>query len=277
MPRILLLLLFCIDMNVLFAQQASTTANDSQPVKIPVAALPVDAAKLVETIRGSYYHPDTLSTLDCDVSIDWPAFFSSLKVKLPEDRMKTIQGVKIQARASRGKMADLTFDWSGGTLDNKDQFENGLKQMVGGFYQIYWNMVSSSLIGTAAELNKIEPMPEGGAKIYMSSPSMSLIVTVDKSDTPTRFVLDSPALKGTIDARYTPSPNPTPGDLRRISGMDLTEHIGTSTMNLGLGLDYQAVDRFFVPRHVSFDVSGAYSLKMELSGCSVTKVATETK
>jgi hypothetical protein len=279
MPRILLLLLFFMDLNVVLAQQVATTAGSSKTVKAPAAALPADTAKLVETIRGSYYHPDTMSTLDCDVSVDWPAFFSSLKTELPADRMKTIQGLKIRARASRGKITDLTFDWSGGPLDNKDQFENGLKQMIGGFYQIYWNVVSSSLIGTAAELNKIEPMPDGGTKVYTSSSNMSLIITVDKSDTPTHFVLDSPALKGKIDARYLPSPNPTPGDLRRISGMDLTEQIGTSTINLGLGLDYQTVDEFYVPRHVSFDISGAYSLKMELSSCSASreKTVSETK
>jgi len=42
--------------------------------------------------------------------------------------------------------------------------------------------------------------------------------------------------------------------------MDLTEQIGTSTMNVKLSLDYQAAEGFYVRMHVSYCLVGAYSL-----------------
>ena len=81
-------------------------------------------------------------------------------------------------------------------------------------------------------------------------------------------------MNGTIEPHYTSSPQPTPGDLRRISKMDVTEQIGTSTINTNLTLDYQEVNGFNIPKHVSFDLVGAYSLSFDFTGCSALKVAT---
>ena len=84
-------------------------------------------------------------------------------------------------------------------------------------------------------------------------------------------------MSGTIDAHYLPSPHPVPGDLRRISGIDVDEHIGASTRKVSRHLDYQPLDTYFVPRNVSFDVIGAYTMAMNYSGCTVmsTPVAGE--
>jgi hypothetical protein len=84
-------------------------------------------------IRDSYYHPDAISGLDCTISVDWPAFFSALKMTPAADRLKAIQGLKIRSRATREKKPEVTFEWADGSLDNKEQFEDGLKQMVEGF------------------------------------------------------------------------------------------------------------------------------------------------
>ena len=55
--------------------------------------------------------------------------------------------------------------------------------------------------------------------------------------------------------------------------MDASEQLGNSTMNVTLSLDYQAVDGFYIPSHVSYSTAGAYSLSMDFSGCSVFKEA----
>jgi len=47
----------------------------------------------------------------------------------------------------------------------------------------------------------------------------------------------------------------------------VSEQIGTSTINVQLNLDYQEVDGFHVPKHVSFDSLGAYSINMEVLDC----------
>jgi hypothetical protein len=256
--------------NLLVAQQPAATSPKSE-TRRQAGTLPNDPALVAAAIRDSYYHPDAMSGVDCTISVDWPAFFAAVKLNLAADRLKAIHNLKIRSQAARGKSPKITFDWTSGTLDNKEQFEDGLKQTLGGFYQMYWNIVASSPISDAAEIAKIEPLPDGGAKVYSSSQNTNLVISTDKENTPTHYTLDSPAMNGTIDLHYVSSPKPVPGDLRRISSMDASEQIGNSTMNVTLSLDYQAVDGFYIPSHVSYNIAGAYSLSMDFSGCSVFK------
>jgi hypothetical protein len=273
MLRLLVVLLFVLGTNVLVAEPPAATSPKSETDRPPTAALPYDPATVAAAMRGSYYHPDEMSALDCTFSVDWSAFFSALKMDLAADRLKAIQGLKIRSHATRDKKPDLTFEWADGSFDNKEQFQDGLNQMLGGFYQVYWSMVASSPISKGDELAKIEPLPNGGVKVYFSSQNTNLVITADRDYTPLHYALESPAMNGTVDLHYEPSPKPVPGDLRRISSMDLTEQIGSSTMNIKLSFDYQTVDGFYVPRHVSYNLGGAYSLSMDLSGCSAPKGA----
>ena len=273
MLRLILIALLVLSANPLLAQQPAATSPKSKTIEASPGARPSDSASMAAAIRDSYYHPDGISGLDCAVSVDWPAFFSALKLNPAADRLKAIQSLNIRSQAARGKSANVTFEWKGGALDGKDQLEAGLKQMLDGFYQMYWSMVASSPINKAAEIAKTEPLPGGGTKVYVSSQNTNVVMTVDKESIPTHYTLDNPALNGTIDLHYIPSPKPVPGDLRRISALDVSEHIGTSVFNVRLALDYQTVDGFHVPGHVSYNLVGAYSLSMDFSGCSVSKEA----
>lgn len=256
------------------AQQRPPVSSPT-PDTIKPATLPLDSAKLITEVRASYYHPDELSGLDCKVSIDWPAFFAALKTTVPADRLKALQGLTTHVQTTRGKMAEFTFDWAGGVLDKKEEMEAGIKQMVGGFYQMYWPMIASFPIHNSAEVNRIEPQPDGGATIKVIDQSGSLVLTTDKDYVPVHYTFDTPALKGTIDSEYTASPNPVPGDLRRINTMKVSEQFGTSmSVNMSLDLDYQAVGGIYIPQHVTFDLPGAYSVKMAFSGCSVSRELT---
>jgi hypothetical protein len=230
-----------------------------------------DAAKVAAAIRASYYHPDELSGLDCDVSVDWEKLFTGMKVTVPPERLRIIQAVKVRSRATRGKRTEVDFNWSGETLDTKDQVEDGFRQMLGGFYQMYWSMLSSSLVGNGGEITKIESTEGGGSKASFTSPNMNMILMLDKEDIPTHYDLDGPLMKGTIDVHYVRSPAPAPGDLRRISGLDVSQQIGTSAMNVQVSLDYQSVGGFQIPQNVLFKLVGAYSLELGFSSCTVSQ------
>jgi len=122
---------------LLVAQQAAATSPKSE-TRRQAETPPNDPALVAAAIRGSYYHPDAMAGLDCTISVDWPTFFSALKLNLAADRLKAIQNLKIRSHATRGKSPKITFEWTGGALDNKEQFEDGLKQTLGRFYQMYW-------------------------------------------------------------------------------------------------------------------------------------------
>jgi hypothetical protein len=271
MSRKIFLSLVLAGAALLSAQELATTPPKNGSTAVSTSTLPTDPVKLAAAVNASYYHPDELSSIGCTVSVDWPSFFGALKVNPAADRLAALQGLKIHSRAVRGKTPEVTFDWAGGPLDTKEQLEGGMRQTMGGFYQMYWSLFASSLI-RAAEVTKVEPLPDGSEKIYASSQGISVVITADQDGTPTHYVLDSSAMKGTMDLHYVLSPNPVPGDDRRISDMHAIDQFGASTMNVELSTDYQTVDGFYVPKNVTFNIVGAYSFKMEFSGCSVSKL-----
>lgn len=252
-------------------QPAAVSAPTPDSLKPPSSTFPLDPAKTAALVRDSYYHPSQLSGLDCSVSVDWAAFFASLKTTVPPERLKAVQGLIAHVQSSPGKVPAITFDWTAGVIDSKDQMEAGLKQMIGGFYHMYWPMIASSPLKSGAEIKKIEPQPDGGNILYTANQNSTADITIDKNYVPVHYTFTAPTLSGTIDSTYTPSPNPVPGDLRRLTGIKVVDHIGNSTINVDVTLDYQSVGGFYIPQHADFAVGGAYSIKMEFSGCSVSK------
>lgn len=264
--------LLCLSSTGLLAQQQPAVSSPT-PASVKPAADPLQTnpAKFTEAVRSSYYHPDDLSGIACDVSIDWASFFSTLKVTVPPERLKAVQGLKTHVQATRGKLPEYTFDWAGGVIDKKDQMEDSVKQMVSGFYQMYWNMIAAFPVQSTAEVKTIEPQADGGAKVYISDQNSSVVVTTSPDHVPTHYSFDSPLMKGVMDTTYTPSPNPVPGDLRRLTDIHVSQQIGASTMNVSVSLDYQQMGGYYIPQHVTFGLSNTYSIKLSFSGCSVSK------
>lgn len=270
MPRKSVLSLLLLTATISGAQQAATTTPKSGPTASSVDALPRDPAKMAVLIDASYYRPEELSSVDCDISMDWAALFTAMKQTPPPDRLVALQALKIHSHAVRGREDQITFDWPDAEIAGKDQIEGGLKQTLSGYYQMYWPLLASSLFKDAQDLNKIEPLPDGSANVYVGGDGNHLIITVDQKARPVHWVLDSAAMKGIIDPEFSPSPNPKPGDLSRISGLRVVENIGSSSMNVKVDMDYQLVDKFYLPRNVSFGIVGAYALKMEFTSCTET-------
>jgi hypothetical protein len=258
---------------VLAAQQTPATSSTSteKSTKIPVKGLPVDAIKVLTAMKESYYRPDDLSGLGCTVSLDWGAFFTAMKQTPSPDRLKALQAMKIHSDAVRGQKTKFTFDWSGGTLDTKDQLEGGVEKMVGGFYDMYWPMMPSFPIPKADEIKEIVPQADGGAMLSLPSAGINVTVIVDKNNVPTNLSFENPMMKGSFDLRYQPSPDPVPGDLRRITGLKVAQSVGTTNSSIRVGVDYQAVGGYHIPKHVDVDL-GSFSIGVDFSDCSVSKV-----
>jgi hypothetical protein len=181
-----------------------------------------------------------------------------------------LQGTKIHSQAVRGQKTEITFDWLAGVPDTKDQLEDSIKQMVGGFYQMYWPLIASFPIAKASEIKEVVVQADGGTLLSVPSQAMDVSLKVDKDNVPVNFSFAGPVMKGSADYSYKPSPDPVPGDLRRITGLKVSEVIGSSTINLDLGFDYQTVGGFNVPKHLSVGL-GPLSIGMEFSECSVSK------
>jgi hypothetical protein len=245
---------------------AGPQTSDTGPANKKLSA---EAEKLTAKVLDSYYHPDNLPGLECDVTPDWPAFFLSAKVTAPPDSMKTIEALKIHVRALRDQTPTLVFNWPQGRPADAGQVEASLKQIIGGYYAIYWPLFASPAIRYAAVISKIEPQPDGTTKVYEADPNAYVVMTVDKQGTPTSYTMQSPAMNGLVTPRYAPSPHPVRGDRRRITSVEATQEAGASTTRVQVSVDYQPVGSYFVPRRVSYGLVGAYTMTVEFSGCSV--------
>jgi hypothetical protein len=268
------LILAVLGMAIAGAQQpAAPSPSGSAITSTPNKKLSADAEKLTAKVLESYYHPDKLTGLECDVAPDWAAFFSSAKVTVPPERLQAIETMKVHVRAVRDETPEFSFNWPQTRPANANEVETALKQVIGGFYQMYWPLFASPAIKYTAVISKIEPQPDGSTKVYESDPNAYVIMTVDKHGTPIHYAMQSPAMNGTVDPRYTPAPHPVRGDRQRITSVDAVQQAGASTTHVQVTVDYQPLESYFVPRHVTYGLVGAYTMTMDFTGCSVAKAA----
>jgi hypothetical protein len=240
--------------------------------KATVRSSPVDLDKLADAVRDSYYHPDNLSVLECNVAFDWSGVMRALHIDDVEpEQGKVIDGLKVRTRAVRDAAAETTLNWSGGEPPDKDRIETGIRQLISSFYQIYWQMMASPSLPRNASIAKVEPLDEGSVKAYVTQSMGSTEMTIDKDHIPIHYAIEYPAMNVAIDAHYTPSPKPVAGDLRRLTELDVSQEQGATSRKYEAILDYQPVGEFFVPQHVTFNVIGVFSVGMDFSGCSATK------
>lgn len=265
---VLLLLVPCA-----WTQQTTHNVPKTAPAKAAANTLPKTSPELAQAILASYYHPDNLVLMECDVSVDWDAFYHSLNMTAPEERASALKGLKIHSRSVRGRPIEVRFDWSNGAPTSQEQIENGFKQMLGGFYQMYWPILANPVIGQNDKLEQIVSLPEGGAKASVNSGGMKIQFVVNRDGAPTHYEFDGGMLKGLVDFTYMASPNPIPGDLRRIRDMKIDEQIGASSFKVDTKLEYQDVNGFSIPHMVTFSMLGAYTLNFQFTGCAASAVA----
>lgn len=254
---------------LLGAQQPAAPTQNGPGAGPPDTGLSAQAKALTAKVLDSYYHPDKLLGLECDVTPDWPAFFASANVAAPPDSTQAIGALKVHVRTLRDQTPEFAFDWTRGRATNAGQIEASLKQMIGGFYDVYWPLFASPAIKYTAAISKIEPQADGTTKVYESDPNAYVVMTVDKQGTPTQYTVQSPAMNGVVEPHYTPTPHQVRGDRRRITSVDVSRQAGASTIKVQVSVDYQPVKKYFVPKHVSYRRVGAYTLTMDFSGCSV--------
>ena len=246
----------------------------SQTDKIPIHGLPFDPAKLATSIRESYYHPDELTGIDCTASIDWAEMFKTMKIEAPGDRLKVLQGMTMKVHAVRDKPTELQFAWGGDEPSNRANLEAGAQQMIGGFYQMYWSFSSPGMVPKPREIKQIEPQPTGETIVSYSDHGVDGSVTLDKDSVPEHLTFNSAAMKGSLDTSFSASPNPVPGDMRRLRSVHVVYQFGTSNVNADISMEYQAVGGINIPSRVLMTIPGAYSVPINFTACSVSREIT---
>lgn len=262
-------MLLLVNIGLLSAQEHAASSQIVRGAGEPSVAGSA-SGNLAREVDASYYHPDALRGIACNVVVD---FESLLKPVQSSSETAKFDGVAITVAARRGQSPTIDVSWPNPAPAGKDPIESGVKQMLGGFFQIYWQFAGSSLAPRPGEKFETEPLPSGGRIFRSRGRNEEFTLAVDREETPTEGVLDGTALKARFRFHFSPPPHPIPGDLRRLTSLEFAEQVGTTTVNGSISMDYQTVDGLHIPQHVSFGIGGAYSVDLEFQQCTVTKRA----
>jgi hypothetical protein len=227
----------------------------------------LDLPKLAAEVRGSYYHPDGLTGLNCTVTFDWDSVAKQMGMANASDRLKMLKGMVVNAHALRNKPVRVDIDWTQGSVPNKEAVEAGLKQGISGYFQMYWPIAGAAITPLASTATKAESKAGGGYVLVSIEGAMKLTTEVGADRTIARIIIDSPIMKSTITPSFSASPKAVPGDLRRMTAIDVAQQTGTNVMNVHMTMDYQTVDGFHVPKSVVFAIGGAFSMNLEFAAC----------
>ena len=69
----------------------------------------LEALKLAANMRASYYHPDALHGLVCDVSVDFSKIFRQIGRPILPDTINAANAVTIQVHSNRGKTPWIAY------------------------------------------------------------------------------------------------------------------------------------------------------------------------
>lgn len=255
------------------AQRAPESSGTSTA---SLAAPPIDLAKIKSGLAGSYYHPQDLTGIDCSATVDWASLMKQLKQPNAEDRLKVLEAMTVAVKARRGKIAEVTFGWPAGEPANKQMIEDGDRMTLSGFYQMYWSGIASPLGPTKQEWDAVraEPRTGGGYVLHYSSAGSPVTEELDSDFLPVKTSINLAASTVELVMHYSLSPEPRPGDLRRVSSVDTVQRSGTSVSNTNFRITYQQIGGYWIPAHLDLGMVGAYSIPIDLIGCSVSKEMT---
>jgi hypothetical protein len=229
-----------------------------------------DALKLAADMRASYYHPDALRGLDCAAAVDFASLFMQLGQPVSPEAVNAAIGVAIKVHAVRGQKPVVDIAWAQEASPRREFLESGVRKLLESIFGIYWTFIVTPLQPLPSDKIHVEAGTEGG-HIFVDSGGVPFRVEADRDNVPGKFQFENAVTKITLEPHYLPSPNPTPGDLRRMTSVDQSQQIGTNVTHVLFVLDYQEVGGFNVPHHVSYVVGDAFAVPVEFSACSVTR------
>jgi hypothetical protein len=243
------------------------------PLVAQQSAMTADALKLEADMRASYYHPDALWGLDCAVAIEFGSLFKQLGQPISPEQASAVNGVAIKTHAMRGQKPVVDITWAHEASPGGEYLESGVRQLLGSIFGIYWTFIVTAPRALPSDNVHVEPGTGGGHVSVFSGGGIQMRIEADRDNVPRKFQIVNAVTKITMEPHYSPSPNPTPGDLRRITSVDQSQQIGTNITHVRFELDYQEVGGFNIPHHVSYVIGDAFAVATEFSACSVKKQA----
>ena len=220
--------------------------------------------KTIEKARSMYLTGPVPSSISCGVSVDWDGFFQRLKIEQTEatkERTAKLKDMKISVVTRDADHTEVKVDpdnWPNGLTE-------GLRQQLRGFFQMYWSEAYGRLLVVKRE-DHFELIP--GAEGYVlktQNGSAKVAIELNKSYLITRTSFETPQMSAVATPGFVKGED----GLLRLRSLDQTIDMGATKMVVNIALDYQRVDGYDIPQHLSMALPGSFSFEYTLSGCDV--------
>jgi hypothetical protein len=252
----------------------ASAAQASTPQADPNSAFLAKASSL-------YYSTNKvgLTGFDCAVHPDWANIFKTVsKGASTDDSEKPVallNSVKITIHA-RLTGAGSGLDWTPDTskaptdqnsIDLLDHMHQATSQTLQGFLQFWTPFVNGSVIPDSSAGIEITKTSTGHT-IHAMDGSTSLTETLDESNLLKQFDVEMGGAKISFDPSYKPTPN---GLLVSTFAATILPPGATPAQQqkMNVGVEYQTVNGFEVPRTLSMDVVGTGTFSFTFDGCTV--------
>jgi len=259
---------------------SSTAASAAQAGQTSTAQPDPNAAFLAEA--SSLYYSTTrqgLTGFDCAVHPDWANIFKAVEKTTPavasEKPVALLNSVKVTIHA-RLTGPGSGLDWAPPdptgppdpeSIDLLDQMHQSTARTLQGFLQFWTPLVNGSVIPGSSAGIEITKTPTGHT-IHAMDGTTSLTEVLDEEGVLKQFRVDMGRAKISFDPSYKPTPN----GLLVSSFAALIQPPGATPeqqQKMNVGVEYQTVKGFLIPRTLSMDVVGTGTFSFTFDGCTV--------
>ena len=225
-----------------------------------------DDIKTLDRARSHYLVGPVPASIACGVALDWDTFFDRMKIERTDEvrqRIQKLSTIHISVVTRGATDTDVKVEASDST-PAFDSVTDGLKLQLQGFFQMYWSEAYGRLIAKRGDKFTLERTADG--YVQKASDGLSEVsIVMNKEFVITEYGLKSPQMS----AEVTPTFKPGADGLLRLRQVDQTTDIGPSKLVVSIKFDYQNVQSYEVPQHITMELPGSYSFDYTLTDCKV--------
>jgi hypothetical protein len=237
---------------------------------------------LLAKARTMYYSTTKagLSGFDCAVHPDWHAMFASADpgadVSNNDSRVTLLNGVAItlHARMKGGSTLDWTPAAGGATDADSTALLKGMHEateqtLVQGFLEFWTPFMDGEVV----------PDNSSGLTVTHGPSTFTLHSVSNGTDVTEVFSNDLmlekyDVIMGSTSIKFEPTYNTTAQGLlveRFLAHLQQLGNPPTPVQEIRVGIEYQTIEGFFIPRQLNLEVAGAWNFNMSLDGCTVSR------
>ncbi len=218
----------------------------------------------MDKVRALYVTGPIPSSISCEVTVDWDAFFKSLKMEQTDvikARLQKFKAIRIRVISHGIDHTDVDVTAVDPSISTAG---DGLRNQLEGFFKVYWSEAYGQFLAKRGEAFQIAPTAEGFEETADAGAG-KVVVEINKAFLVTQLSLNMPQLSAVIK----PSFEPTADGLLRLKGAEETIEMGATKMVVDFGWDYQKVSGFDIPQHLHMALPGSFAFDYTLTSCDV--------